>query len=64
MLPWFDKHMLTEFLKNTKCSFSSLEARTVLLIPLFLPSVVFGQVHVLTRVIHFDEVSTLKLHVA
>lgn len=63
MLPWLDKHMLTEFLKNTKCSSSSLEARTVLLIPLSFPSALFGQVLVLTRVIHFDEVSTLKLHV-
>lgn len=56
--------MLTEFLKNTKYSFSPLEAGLILLVPSCFPSVVVGQVHVSTLVIHFDELSALKQHIA
>lgn len=54
--------MWTAFLKNTKCSFSLLKAKIVLMVPLCFPSVVVGQVYVSTLVIHSDELSTLKKH--
>lgn len=50
--------------KYRKCRFSPLEAETVLLVPLSFSTAVAGQVHVSTLVIHFDELSTLKLYIA
>lgn len=54
------KLMLTEFLKYTKNSFSPLEGRIVLLVPLCVASFVAGQVHISTLGIYFDELSALK----
>lgn len=50
--------------KYRKCRFSPLEGETVLLVPLSFSTAVAGQVHVSTLVIHFDELSTLKLYIA
>lgn len=43
--------------------FLPLEARMVLLVPLCYSSIAVGQVHVST-LIHLDELSTLKQHIA
>lgn len=51
-------------MKNTKHSFSLLKAMTALMVPLCFPPVVAGRVYVAALAIHFDELSSLKQHIA
>lgn len=56
--------MQTAIMKNTKYSFSLLKAITVLTVPLCFPPVVAGRVYVAALATHFDELSSLKQHIA